>query len=113
MTKETFELKRDTDHIYNYGQMYPPYSTDSISTMDFLVEWSKRPENKDKVIYKHYIRQMQENPRPDDDKELIMCDLVYYIDIFSQISPYKSDFHTYDSGCPLCGSMGCRGGCFK
>ncbi len=62
MNKTTIVLDR-SKHIQGYVYIGgPSYSTDSQSTLDALVKWSALPENKDRIIVKHYVR-TQEEPR--------------------------------------------------
>lgn len=92
MNKDTIELHRTPKHWYNYGLLGGhPYTLDSQSTLDALVEWTQgwtRPSNIH--IYKHLLRVEQERIGVDGETDrgsfgkIPYCDLVYYLDIYWQ-----------------------------
>ncbi len=113
MNKETIELERDANHIYNYGSLIEKY-TESL-LLDKIVEWSKTDKEQQvafdeeygviscrkKQVYKHILRREQENISKDrfydfkgfndanywynvSPQKIPFCDLVYYLDIYWQ-----------------------------
>lgn len=111
MKKDTFELKRVTNHISGYGPLVEPFSgDDDSSVLDALCVWSERPDNKGKRIYKNKLVRKEENIRDDVYKyfsfgveiskeeydsrmfwhgmgrpyKVYYCDLVYYVDVYYQ-----------------------------
>lgn len=60
MNKTTIELDR-REHIAGYGSFSHPFSQDSQSTLDALIEWSQCDENRNKRVYRHILRVEEEN----------------------------------------------------
>lgn len=94
MNKTTIELHRIKDTTSFVSHMGIPFCQDSASTLDFLVEWSQRPENIGQKIYRHAVRAAEENVREEPHSwsnsnapEFVYprkCDYVTYLDIYHQ-----------------------------
>lgn len=91
MNKTTIELHRIKDTTSFVGHWGIPFSQESAPTLDFIVEWSQRPENLSQKIYRHYVRPAEENIREEphswSDGGPVYprkCDYVTYLDIYHQ-----------------------------
>lgn len=77
MTKTTIELHRQPGFTPGYGYMNRPFSDNSYSTLDALAEWTMSTPCR---IYRHLLREVDENVRVDGKT----CDRVFYLDIYHQ-----------------------------
>lgn len=87
MNKDTIELERLTDFTFGYGRFMPKETTESL--LDTLIEWSRKEENKDRKIYRHLVRETDENIGETMTKQgqtfsTASCDRVVYLDIYWQ-----------------------------
>lgn len=95
MKKTTLELRRDENHVYNYGLTYIPEQEKESSVLNKLVEWSA---GKSITIYKHLLRveQEQSSDSPSQSRfyethipqvgyiKIPYCHRITYLDIYYQ-----------------------------
>ena len=94
MNKTTIELHRIKDTTSFVGHWGIPFAQDSGPTLDSIVEWTERPENVGRRVYRHIVRAEEENVRhephnwPDSSAPDFIypakCDYVTYLDIYWQ-----------------------------
>lgn len=94
MDKTSVEVRRVKDLPLSYGVMNPPRE-DGGDVLDVLIEWSKRPENVNRKVYRHVLRSVYENVSGEADMSgftvpfppghgIKNSDLVFYVDIYHQ-----------------------------
>ena len=97
MNKTTIELERQT-HYPGWGRLNEVYNNnDASEVLDALVEWTRKPSNLTKKVYRHKVRGVEENLRSATNEEKKKagktsagyvveerCDLVHYLDIYWQ-----------------------------
>ncbi len=86
MQKTTIELTRIPRHWAGYGLMNQPFTNESGTTLDALVDWAAKASCK---VYRHLVRAEEERIGDDGTIQRIgcdipLCDLVYYLDIYHQ-----------------------------
>lgn len=60
MNKITIELAR-FEHVKGYGHYGPrPYTQDSDTTLDAVMEWANDPANAGRTVYRHVLRTTEE-----------------------------------------------------
>lgn len=91
MNKTTIKLHCIKDTTSFVGHWGLPFSQDSQSTLDRIVEWSQSRKGKNQKIYRHIVRTEEENVREEPHSWSVggpvypcKCDYVIYLDIYHQ-----------------------------